>query len=139
MLCNHLSNYHYLLTKNKLLKFSIKYMMLLYLGLLLWLITFCRGCMCTSKLPDQASLSWVPKSGQVKKLLRVFHLCRVYSLFLAKTRMLSLPLIHYFLPLVACNRPQILRIILSEFSLEAIFASGDEKSSYDCFCRRIRC
>ena len=88
MLFNHLSNYHYLL-KKKLLKFSI-FMLLPYLGLLLWLIIFCRGCMCTSKLLQKASLSWVPKSGQVKKLLRVFHLCRVYSLFLAKTRMLSL-------------------------------------------------
>ena len=92
MLFNHLSNYHYLLTKKKLLKFS-KYMLLPYLGylgLLLWLIIFCRGCMCTSKFPEKASHSWVSKSGQVKKLLRVFHLCRVYSLFLAKTRMLSL-------------------------------------------------
>ena len=34
MLFNHLSNYHYLLTKKKLLKFSI-FMLLPYLGLLL--------------------------------------------------------------------------------------------------------
>ena len=81
MLFNHLLNYHYLLTKKMLLP---------YLILSLWLIIFCRGCMCTSKFPEKTSLSWVSKSGQVKKLLRVFHLCRVYSLFLAKTRMLSL-------------------------------------------------
>ena len=87
MLFNHLSNYNYLLTKKKLLKFSI-FMLLPYLGLLLWLIIFCRGCMCTSKLPEKASLSWVPKSCQVKKLLRVFRLYRVYSLSLAETKML---------------------------------------------------
>ena len=43
--------------------------------------------MCTSKLPEQASLSWVPKSGQVKKLLRVSTSA---GSSLSKTRMLSL-------------------------------------------------
>ena len=90
MLFNHLSNYHYLLTKKSYSSFLSIHAVTLYLGLLLWLIIFCRGCMCTSKLPEKASLSWAPKSGQVKKLLRVFHLYRVYSRFLANTRMLSL-------------------------------------------------
>ena len=92
------------------------------LDILLWLIIFCRGCMCTSKLPEKASLSWVPKSEQVKKLLRVFHLCRVYSLFLAKTRMLSLysSLLSSSDSLQSSsNTPH---ITLSEFSLEPIFA-----------------
>ena len=79
-------------------------MLLPYLGLLLWLIIFCRGCICNSKLPENASLSWVPESGQIKKMLRAFHLCTVYSLFLAMTRMLLLLSFHYFLPVVACNR-----------------------------------
>ena len=57
MLFNHLSNYHYLLTKKKLLKFSI-FILLPYLGLLLCLIIFCRGCMCTSNFqtPVQTGL-----------------------------------------------------------------------------------
>ena len=78
--------------------------------------------MCTFELPERATLSWVPKSGQVKKLLRVLHLCKVYSLFLAKTRMLSLS----FSPLSSSGSLQsssiTLHIALSEFSLEAIFA-----------------
>ena len=107
MLFNNLANYHCLLTKKELLNFS-KYILLPYLRLLLWLIIFCRGCMCTSKHPEKASLSWVPKSGQVKNFLRVFHICKVYSLFLAKTRMLSLSF--SLLSLVACNHPLILHI-----------------------------
>ena len=121
MLFNHLSNYHYLLTNKKLLKFSI-FMLLPYLGLFLWLIIFCRGCMRTFKLPEKASLSWVPKSWQVKKLLRVFHHCRVYSLFLAKSEMLSLSfsLLSSFGSLQSSsNTPH---ITLSEFGLEVIFA-----------------
>ena len=113
-------NYHYLLTKKKLLKFS-KYLLLPYLVLLLWLIIFCRGCMCTSKLPGKASLSWVPKSGQVKKLLRVSTSAGSIVLFLAKTRMLSVSfsLLSSSGSLkLSSNTPH---IILSEFSLKAIF------------------
>ena len=75
-----------------------------------------------SKLPEKASLSWIPKSGQAKKLLKVFHLCRVYSLFLAKTRMLSLSFLLFSSSgshQPSSNTPH---ITLSKFSLEAIFA-----------------
>ena len=59
---------------------------------------------------------------QVKKLLRVFHLCRVYSLSLAKTKMLSLSFSLLSSPgslQSSCNTPF---ITLSEFGLEVIFA-----------------
>ena len=85
ILFNHLSNYHYLLNKKKSYssKFS-KYMKLPYLGLL---PSSAEAACALPKLPEKASLSWVSKSGGLVE--RVFHLCRVYSLFLAKTRMLS--------------------------------------------------
>ena len=79
--------------------------------------------MCTSKIPEKASLSWVSKSGHVKKLLSVFQLCRVYNLFLVKTTMLSLSfsLLSSSGSLQSsCNTPH---ITLSEFSLEAILRS----------------
>ena len=74
--------------------------------------------MCTSK---KASLSWVPKGGQVKKLLRVFHLCRVYSLFLEKTcRLPEEESSEKEGDSIISSNTQ--HITLSEFSLEAIFA-----------------
>ena len=76
----------------------------------------------TFKLPEEASLSWVPKSGQVKKLLRVFHLCSVYSLFLAKTRILSLSFSLFSSSGSLQSSSNTPHITLSEFSLEAIFA-----------------
>ena len=88
ILFNHLLNYHYLLTKTKLLMFSIHAVTLP--GTPAMAHYLLQRLHVHSKLIEKASLSWVPKSGQLKKLLRVFHLCRVYSLFLAITRMLSL-------------------------------------------------
>ena len=58
----------------------------------------------------------------MKKLLRVFHLCRVYNLSLAKTKMLSLSfsLLSSSGSLqLSSNTPH---ITLSEFGLEVIFA-----------------
>ena len=46
--------------------------------------------MCTSKLPEKA-LSLMGTKGRIShEVVQSLHLCRVYSLFLAKTRMLSL-------------------------------------------------
>ena len=78
--------------------------------------------MCTSKLPEKASLSWVPKGGQVKKLLRVFHLCRVYSLSLAKTKMLSFSFSLLSSSGSLQSSSNTTHITLSEFGLKVIFA-----------------
>ena len=67
MLFNNLSNYHYLLTKKKTtLVFSVHAVYLTWDPL--------SSAEATCALPNSlkiASLSWVPKGGQVKKLLRV--------------------------------------------------------------------
>ena len=48
--------------------------------------------MCTSKLPEKASL-WVPKGGQVKKLLRVS--ASAGSSLSSKSRMLTYNFVNY--------------------------------------------
>ena len=78
--------------------------------------------MCTSKLTEKASLSWVPKSRQVKKLLKVFHLCKVYSLSLPKTKMLSLSFSLLSSSGSLQSSSNTLHITLSEFGLEVVFA-----------------
>ena len=53
---------------------------------------------------------------------RVFHLCRVYSLFLAKTKMLSLSFSLFSSSGSLQSSSNTPHIALSEFSLEVIFA-----------------
>ena len=54
MLFNDLSNYHYLLTKKKNYSSFLNTCCYLTWDSCYGLIIFCRGCMCTSKLPEKA-------------------------------------------------------------------------------------
>ena len=58
----------------------------------------------------------------MKKLLKVFHLCKVYSLSLSKTKMLSLSFSLLSSSGSLQSSSNTLHITLSEFGLEVVFA-----------------
>ena len=74
----------------------------------------------------------------MKKLLRVFHLCRVYSLFLAKTMMLSLSFSLFFPSGSLQSSYNTPHITLSEFGLEVVLRSQrlDLKNYFSLFTLR---
>ena len=79
--------------------------------------------MCISKLPKKFSLSWVPNSGEVMKLLR--DIASSWSISVSSIdRILSLP----FSLLSSSGSPKwssnTLHITLTEFNLEVIFAQS---------------
>ena len=74
--------------------------------------------MCTSKM-----LSFMGTKGwSSQEVAQSFHLCRVYSIFLAKTRMLSLSFSLLSSSGSLKSSSNTPHITLSEFSVEAIFA-----------------
>ena len=117
---SHLSNYHYLLTKIKILKFS-KYMMLPYLGLLLWLIIFCKGCMCISKLPHKAPLFMGTKELTSQEVSQIFPPQQGLQSLSSKDTDTITPFITTLFLWRLQSSSNTLHTTLSEFGLEAIF------------------
>ena len=85
--------------------------------------------MYTSRLPEKALSFMGTKGWTSQEVAQSFHLCRVYSLFLAKTRMLSLFFFHYFLPLKSSSNTT--HITMPEFSLEASQRQKNSSSDTD--------